>query len=381
MKRNTIILLIGWLGLVGCTIQREVVIPQTGTTPGTTTPGTTLPGSTSELKVHTVTGEWVAANGGSGGLYAFNTFKNYQYTLTVANNNQKLDITLTSADIDVQFALYDPLGQLIQSTTPSRSAVNSFTVNAGAYRVVVGAARQAVGKFTLTAAGVNSDPARIASQTLQSGLQNWGALGGGGNVKSTKNHFYSFEVTDDNSTIDLEIESADTETSLILYDGLDVAVARQSGQRYLFQIQAAKKGTYTIMAGTGVRGSVGSYKLRVFGKVGNLKQIPSTTSTITGNWPSGTSFDTYSLQLTDNSSPLDIDLASADISVRVTLQNSTGDKLDNTCCADKSVTLTFENLSKGTYRIMVQSYPTPSRQGPGNYTLNVFGRYTDFKKL
>ncbi len=393
MKTAQLISLFFVILLAGCTIKRESVVPL-----GTDSAGAGIPklgtginkplsvtvanptgGAPTSVTVVNYTGDWKAATGGAGGFNATETFKNFQYNFEVAAANSPVAILLNSSDINVQFALFDPLGQRVDITSAGRSPYNQYTLNAGIYRVVIMAERQAVGKFIMSLSGAKAAATRIAAQVLQSGTQDWGTLGGGGNVKSTKNHFYSFDITDDNTTIDLEIESADTETSLILYNNLDVAVIKQWGKRYLFQLVAAKKGTYTVMAGTTNRGDVGSYKLRVFGKVTNLQPIPSVTSAATGNWPSGTSFDTYSIQIDANNSPLDIDLASPDIDVRITLQNNVGDRIDATCCPYKSTILTYENVSKGIYRIVVQSYIT--RPGPGKYSMNVFGRFTDFRKL
>ncbi|MGM9507723.1 hypothetical protein ACS5NO_08350 [Larkinella sp. GY13] len=328
-----------------------------------------------------VTGEWVAAQGGGGGFNNFDTFKNYQFNFEVKNANQDVIVGLTSSDINVAYALFDPLGQRIDVSGQSRSMSKLHKLNAGKHRVVVTSDRRAVGKFELTMLGVNGEPVRISSQLLQSETQNWGTLGGGGLDKSFKNHFYTFDITDDNTSIDVELESPDTDISLHLYDELGQLVTKEYGNRYGFKIIAAKKGTYTVMAGTRERGSIGSYRLNVFGKVGNLKRVVSQSTTVSGNWASGGAFDTYTIQITNNNSPLDINLSSADIDVRINLQNSVGQQLDNTCCAVKSTYLAVEKVTQGTYRIMVQSYPSATRRGPGNYTLTVHGQFTDFKKM
>lgn len=394
MKTAQLISLFFVVLLAGCTIKRESVVPLGADSTGVGIPklgtGINKPlsvtvanptgGAPTSVTVLTYTGDWKAATGGAGGFNATETFKNFQYNFEVAAANSPITILLNSSDINVQFALFNPLGQRVDITSTGRSPYNQYTLNAGVYRVVVMAERQAVGKFILSLSGAKAATTRIASQVLQSGTRDWGTLGGGGNVKSTKNHFYSFDVTDDNTTIDLEIESADTETSLILYNNLDVAVIKQWGKRYLFQLIAAKKGTYTVMAGTTNRGDVGSYKLRVFGKVTNLQPIPSVTAAATGNWPSGTSSDTYSLQITDNNTPLDIDLASADTRVMIVLQNSVGDRLAGSSNAAKSNNLAIESLPKGTYRILIRTF-NPNFDPGGNYSMNVFGRFTDFKKL
>lgn len=370
--------------LAGCTIQRESVAPQT-TTPA---PTPTVPGVPPELQIRPTSGEWTAEKGGAGGTKSFDTFKNYQYTIEVTKNNQKVDIALTSADIDVQFALFNPLGQQIGASDISRSSVNSYTVNAGTYRVAVCAARRAVGKFTLTIVGSTSDPVRIPSQILQSATQNWGPLGGGGISKTFKNHFYTFDITDDNTTVDIELSSTDTDISLFLYDNLGQQVTYASGDRYKFLLQATKKGTYTIMAGTEIRGDVGQYSLNIFGKVANLKRVESQSTTVSGQWDANSPYDinlsvpyeTYSLRLTTANSPLDMELASADVNVAIKFQNEVGTLIDFTTGLRKSFPLVVEKVAQGTYRIRVHPIPVIDK-GYGKYTLTVTGQFADFKKL
>ena len=370
--------------LAGCTVNREAVIPNNGSTPvnGGTPKIDETPAA--EQKARAASGEWTAARSGGGVRPSRNenvdTFKNFQYTFNVVGNNKVVKVSLSSADINVEFALYSPLGELIDGSSPSRKAEKDFKLNAGEYRIVVYAPRRAVGKFTLNVLGINSELGLISSELLQSDMQDWGPLGGGGNVKSTKNHFYSFDVTEENTIIDFEIESADTETCLFLYNNLDVAIVQQQGSRYLFRLIAARKGTYTIMAGTLSRGAVGKYSLRVFGKVANLKRIPSVSAEAQGNWPTGRSFDTYSIQITDSNAPLDIDLSSPDTKVAIYLQNSVGTFLDKTYFPFQSIALPIESLPRGTYRIVVQTH-NPIFDPGGSYFMNVFGRFTNFKKL
>ena len=327
-----------------------------------------------------LTGEWTTALGGGGGFNNFESFKNFQYVFEVPNANQVVNVGLISPDINVQYALFDPLGQRIETSATGRKLSKPYTLNAGKYRVVVTSDRRAVGKFELTMLGVNGEPARIPSQMLQSGTQNWGKLGGGGTDKSFKNHFYTFDVTEDNSSIDFELESADTEVTLALYDELGTRTELLRGDRYEFKIKAAKRGKYTIMAGTNTRGSVGNYVLRVIGKVGELKRIESQVTTVTGNWPTNAAADTYSLRLTSTTnSPLDIELSSPDAGVLIYLQSAAGAKLESAISYSVRVnSLTSKDLPPGTYRIQVTPFGT---RDFGNYTLTVHGQFTDFKKL
>ncbi len=339
------------------------------------------------LKNRSIGGEWITAKGGSGGYNNFDSFKNVQYNFEVGGSNQVVDILLSSDVIKVQYALFDPLGQKIYVSPIDKSVSESHTMNAGKYRLVICADRRAVGKFGFTIKGVLGDPNVISSQILDSGSQNWGTLGGGGRVKTFKNHFYTFDITDDNTSIDVEMESADTEISFILYDELGTAVANQSGQRYESQIKAAKKGTYTLMAGTNVRGSVGNYVFRIAGKVNNLQRVVSQSNSSKGSWTSssaadkfGNLSDTYSLKLTSNNSSLDIELSSSDSFVELYLAYDNGTFIDynvQSFLQNKTVKILSRELPTGLYKIIVQSH----RGSFGTYTINTFGQFTDFKKL
>ena len=333
---------------------------------------------TAPLKVRYVKGEWLAAQGGSGGTNNFDTFKNFQYNFEVGENNRSVEINLSSGEIDVQFALFDPLGQRLNVSSIGRTPSGKYTLNAGKYRLVVCAARRAVGKFEFIIQGVLKDPEKIVSQTLQSGSQNWGMLGGGGLAKTFKNHFYTVEITDDNSSADIELESADTEVALYIYDELGQRIVNEYGNRYEFRIMAVKKGTYTVMVGTNSRGSVGSYRLNVHGKVQNLKKVESQVNTVKGNWANNAAADTYSLEITSaNNSTLDMDLSSADVNVSVELQTGAGTYIFRKV-SNKNEFIVSNELPKGTYRIVVKPYGST---GSGAYTLNVHGQFTNFKKL
>lgn len=362
--KNTIILFIWIIALGGC---KKKDVPKEEDP------------KTAPLKIRTVRGEWLAAQGGSGGTNNFDTYKNLQYNFEVGENNQPVEISLVSGDIDVQFALFDPIGQRLNVSSVGRSLSGSFKLNAGKYRIVVCAARRAVGKFEFIIQGILKDPEKIASQTLQSNTQNWGTLGGGGKDKSFKNHFYTFEITDDNSSIDVELESPDTDIAFYVYDELGQALNNSFfNERYRFFITAAKKGVYTVMAATGTRGSVGTYRLNIFGKVNNLKRVESQATTIKGTWANNSSVDTYSLQLTPNTSPLDIEFSSADAKAIMDLQNNVGARITYTVTSKNTDYIVRDNLPKGEYRIVV--YPGRNL-GSGGYSLSVHGQFINMKKI
>jgi hypothetical protein len=330
-------------------------------------------------KLRTISNQWVADKGGAGGIGIYDSFKNFQYNFEVGENNQSVDITLSSKVIDIQYALFDPNGTRLDVLTGGREINKNFKLNAGKYRLVISAERRAVGAFELKILGVLGNPVLIESQVLQTGTQNWGALGGAGKEKSFKNHLYTFEVTDDNTSIDAEMESSDTDVALYVYDGLGRSLTdNYFAYRYRSFVLPSKKGTYTLMAASSTRGSVGNYKVNVFGKIANLKKIESQTTSINGNWANNSAVDTYSLDLTATTSPIDIDFSSADAKAILELQNSVGSRIEYTVLSRNTDFIVRQDMPRGTYRIVVR----PGRNdGSGNYKLNVFGQFTNFKKI
>lgn len=374
MKIKQISLIFCILLLAGCTIKREYVTPQTNSTPGPTIPKTVDPNAPT-------TGEWTQAKGGAGGFPNYESFKNFQYNFEIEGNNQAVAIQLLCDVIDVQYALFNPLGQQIDVQGRGRNVgSNNYTLNAGKYRIVVTADRQAVGKFSLSLIGTKAGATLIPSNILQSNTQNWGALGGGGKDVTYKNHFYTFDVTEDNFSVDVELESPDTDVALYVYDQLGQPLnTSYFGDRSKYVILKLNKGTYSVMAATVTRGSVGNYTLRLVGKAQNLQRVESQFTTVKGTWDSKTAADLYSVDLTPNTSPLDIELTSAETVCQIDLQNTSGTTLTNTTLANNSIHLLGKNLAKATYLIKV--YPGRVSGKPGNYTLNLYGRYTNFKKL
>lgn len=354
----------------------------TGTNPKPTDPKPTdpIPTDPKPDEPVTITGEWVAAKGGAGGFGNFESHKNYQFTVEVTDNNKEINIQLKSADIKVQYALFNPLGQEIDRTNSNNSISKKYTVNSGKYRIVVTADRRAVGKFDLLVLG-SKVPVQIPSKLLQSGTQTWGALGGGGAFSKTfKNHFYTFEVTEDNSSVDITLQSADTDVALILYDDLGTLIAREHRSRYKYTIKKTKKGIYTVVAGTDDRGAMGNYMLDISGKVDKLTKIVSQTSVLTGKWAAKSSSDIYSFEITTQNSPIDLELSSPDSGIILELQSEIGKIIKSENRNLKLEVLVSDDLPKATYRILVK--PSNSSNGKaGNYTLKVIGQFANLKKL
>lgn len=342
-------------------------------------------------KSRTINGEWFADKGGAGGTGTgtvfYDSFKNFQYNFVVGADNQEVSIELSSKVIDVQLVILDPNGTKIYNSFTNRLVTRKLTLNSGTYRMIACAERRAVGKFECKITGVLKDPTIIESKMLQSSTQNWGTLGGGGGTKSPKNQFYTFEVTDDNTSIDVELESADTDVYLTVFNELGQSIFSSFvGSRYEFTIQnIAKRGVYRLMAATATRGSVGKYQFNVIGKVSNLKKEEAPqVETVTGRWANGAAVDTYSLSVSSKSnSPLDLELSSADVNVNLELQTSAGNRIVRRA-GEKSIFIVSDDLAPGNYRIAVTPWivTTPGVvNGFGNYTLTVHGQFANLKKL
>ncbi len=333
-------------------------------------------------------GEWAAAQVGAGGFGNTESFKNSQFAFEIGAASQTVTVGLTSATMDVQYALFDPLGQQLDLSAKGRDLTKKYTLNAGKYRIVVMADRQAVGTFTLTTLGLNADPVRIESQVLQSGSQSWGALGGGGKAVTFKNHFYTFDITADNSTTDIELFSADTDIVLTLYDALgqQVATTSISSGRYRFLLQAVKKGTYTVMAATSLRAAVGNYQLNIFGKVANLKRVESqlvqSGSQSWGPLGGGGNVRTfknhfYTVEVTEDNTPVDFAIESADVDVEMVIYNPLGQVIASDFF-NARYRFKILDLKKGTYTVMAA---TNVRAAVGNYQLNIFGKVANLKRV
>ena len=368
MKKNYLILLL-ILSLMGCK-KMDTVVPEDP--------------KVAPLKLRTFTNQWNSDKNGAGGFSNYDSYKNFQYNFEVGSNNQPVEITLSSSEIDVKFVVYNPLGQIINTSSIGRNLKEPYTLNAGIYRLVICADRRALGKFSFSLIGVLADPVLIPSQVLTSGTQNWGSLGGGGFYKTFKNHFYTFEITAENTNVDIELQSGDTNVALVLYNELGQIVDTQRKDRYVFSIIAVKKGTYTAMACTDERGSTGNYTMNIFGKVNSLQKIVSQSNSISGNWVNNKSVDIYSIEITANNSPLDIELSATNLNVSIYLQNDSGSEIDaaGNYFYNYTETIISKDLPKGVYKIKVNPFSfQPNGVTGGNYTLNVFGQFTNFKKL
>lgn len=339
-------------------------------------------------------GEWTKEKGGAGGFDNYESYKNFQYTFEVATDGQKVSIQLNSPDINLQYVLIDDTYNLpIEKSSISQKISNEYTLDAGTYRLVVMADRQATGRFALALKGTKQGATLLPSTSLQASAT-FGSLGGGGQNVSFKNHFYTVDVTEPFSSYDIEVQSADTELMVYTYNPYGPTNAQFSSTRkgkYTYEIKSTTNtGPQLFMVTTAERGSMGSYDLRVTGQVDKLTRVESQSMVVTGQWSASSkvdqmklAYDEYTLDLTDDGpNPLDVEITSADTFVELYLQSSNGSYVsysNQSSSQNKTFKVVPSSLVKGKYKIIARTSASAKGQY-GTYTLNVFGRFSSFKK-
>ncbi|WP_207219925.1 hypothetical protein [Emticicia agri] len=360
--RYFFILLVLTVMLIACTKSADEPTPDdndnTDPTPSTT--------------VKKATGEWIAANDGAGGFTYPESFRNYLFIYEVESNNQLIAYELSSPDIEVAFFLYNSNGERMWQSERGRIVKGEAKLNAGKYYLSVVSERYALGKFELKIGGVKKDIVKVPFEIQKSGEKSWGTNGGGGIAVTPKNHIYTFEVTEDNTYIDIEMESKDTEIGLYLYDTNGQEVERHLGQRRHFIIARLNKGTYAIMAATKVRGSRGNYTLKLLGKVKNLKKHEVSEKVMEGNMASNKDIKTFTFEITEENSLIDLQLTSATLKVGLKLYDSDGQLVGDDGYTSSAILV--GRVKKGTYKLIASSNPYVASPS-GNFKLVAVGNF------
>ena len=336
--------------------------------------------------VRVINGSWTAADGTSGGTDY--TPRNKFYSVDVATNNQPVSLTLTSPDINVGVALYDPLGNRVGNRGTGRLVVLDNTVNAGTYSVMIYTSqRYDIGTFRLAGGGIASEFTQRPDTRVQSVSVGFGAEGGGGGIGnrlpiSPRNHYYTFDVTEDNAFADINVAPAGISTWLNLRNPAGVEADYTFGllpvgtPRYL--IGKLNKGTYGLYVGSGTRDAIGTYTLEIFGKVQNLKQTVYNSVIQPDSYIGKNGAITYTLTVTEDNTPLDISLRSPDVAGSIDLYIPNGTRLDHSTVPN-NYNYMVNVVNKGAHKIVIT--PGSGTSGIGKYTLSVYGKFSDLKKL
>ncbi|WP_157618652.1 PKD domain-containing protein [Spirosoma spitsbergense] len=335
--------------------------------------------------VRVITGSWTAADGTSGGTDF--TPRNKFYSFDVATNNQPVSLTLTSPDVNVGFSLYDPLGSRLVTRGTGRSVVLDQTVNAGKYSVMVSTVqRYDVGTFRLVGRGMASEFTLRPADRVQAANVGFGSEGGGGGIGnrlpiSPRNHYYTFDVTEDNTITDINVASPGLSTWLNLRTPAGAEADYTFGllpvgtPRYF--VKTLNKGTYGLYVGTGTRDAIGTYTLEISGKVQNLKQTTYNSAIQPDSYIGKNGVITYTLTVTEDNSALDISLRSPDIIGSAVLIDPNGTQKDK-FTVPTNYDYLLNVVNKGVYKITVT--PGSATSGIGKYTLSVYGKFSDLKK-
>lgn len=332
-----------------------------------------------------ISGSWTSTEGTSGGTDY--TPRNKFYTFDVSTNNQPVSLTLTSSDINVGVSLYDPQGTRILDRGTGRTVILDKIVNAGTYSVMIYTSqRYDVGSFRLVGSGLSSNFTLQPNSRVQSADVSFGSEGGGGGISnrppfSPRNHYYTFEVTEDNSNVEINVVSGNVSMWLNLSNSIGAEVAYTAGTQPAgiprILLMKLNKGTYGLYVGTGTRDATGKYTLEIFGKVQNLKQTVYNSAIQSDSYVGKNGSITYTLNVTEDNSVIDVTLRSPDIVGNIDLFDPKGTRLDYVTAATSYVYL-VEKVNKGTHKIVVT--PGIGTSGVGKYTLSVYGKFSDLKK-
>ncbi|MGV3560279.1 PKD domain-containing protein [Larkinella arboricola] len=329
--------------------------------------------------IREITGKWTVADGTGGGNEY--TPRNHIYTFDVATNNQPVSLTLTSPDIDAGFYMYDPNGNVIDGYGSGfgRNQTEDKIVNAGKYTVMVRSGkRYDIGAYVLRGRGLGSDFTRVPALREKAIDVTFGPEGGGGDGPriSARNHYYTFDVTADNSFIDINLQSPETRVWLNLYSPNGSLVRNTYLSTPAYLIEKLNKGTYSLWLGSGERDAMGKYSLDIFGQVQNLKQYVFESAIVSDEYRGKNAATTYTLTVTENNTVIDVSLRSPEGGGDIRLYDPNGTQIANTYANNYEYLV--RNTNKGQYKIVVR--PNGSTSGLGKYTLSVYGKFTDLKK-
>lgn len=322
-----------------------------------------------------ISGKWTAADGTGGGNEY--TPRNHFYTFDVAANNQPVSLSLTSSDINVGFYVYDPNGQLVGQSGFGRNQLDDIIVNAGKYTVMIcSSQRYDIGAYTLKGRGLSGEFTRVPALREKAVQVTFGPEGGGGGDYTPRNHYYTFEVTADNAVTDINLQSPEMPVWLSLFGptGARVDITNYSAPAYM--INKLNKGTYTLWASSSRRDAIGTYTLDIFGQLQNLKQYVFESSILSDEYRGKNATTTYTLNVTENNTILDVSLRSPEIIGYMQLFDPNGSRINATNWG--SYEYMISDAKKGQYKIVVG--PGGNTSGIGKYTLSVYGKFSDLKK-
>lgn len=253
-----------------------------------------------------------------------------------------------------------------------------------------------IANYTVTLTALNSNGEDVATKTLFLGEENsavidtenpfWAYGAGRNNPESFRNHHYKFDVTENNSEVEIILESNDIDVQVWLYSPLGERITYNGGSRSHTLTETLNSGQYEVIVGTYYRGDIGNYTLDVKGNVTTPTRISSTNERIEDQvWdtqgggyynPSSLRNHQYTFEVTEANTAVDIILESKDSEVTLELLNSF-ESFDKEW-GDKSEYIIY-TLNEGVYSIIAGTY---ERDRPlSEYTLDVEGKIKNLTKI
>ena len=210
----------------------------------------------------------------------------------------------------------------------------------------------------------------------------------GGEYYSYRNHFYIFEVTEDNKNVTANIQSADIDVAFYWYDNLGQDLDRYgqfsgpTANRNFTNSKKLNKGKYTLLVVTKNRYEIGKYNLTIRGIDASPVRVASTTLKDNKDFGDGGGGSTnffseylsprnklYTFEVLEDNTYVDIDVSSNNADTWVKLFNS----LNQSQNLIRGGRRDFQNLKcdKGIYTLLVGTVENLVKT---NYNLEINGK-------
>jgi hypothetical protein len=218
------------------------------------------------------TGAWLTGGGGYNNPASFRNHR-YQFEVTESDENSALDIMLVATGAKGSIQLFDPNGASIgHAFGNTEESLYIYIDEPGTYTVVVGTyQRDQIGAtYRVDVCGQIANLRQVpASESCGSGTL---VVGGGYNQpQSPYNEVYTFEVTEDNSHIDVVLK-ANFEASLWVYNPQNDLIGHNFGNSQEEVLRVINKGTYRVICGKYQSADAGNYEMCVVGQIANFKK-------------------------------------------------------------------------------------------------------------
>ncbi|GEM_PF-1683260 len=353
-------------------------------------------------KEETKEGKWYNTAGRDNPL----SFRNHHYTFTKTNDDS-LTITLEADKEDVWMWLFrgqpaDGLEDQPSTNTYNTKLTESISgdYDEGEYTLVVGTVdRWQTDSYELTLEGPFTGLTKRSSSTYDSPEEeSVFEFGGGGHseswVKSFRNDHYVFDVTEENSFVDINLSSADENMYLHLFDSLNFhKEAEGTLRREVSLVEEVDIGTYYVIVCTDNEGRddgrdnrVIEYDLSIIGQISQVSLVRAVEeerkndviSAGSGNDYLSENNIVYQFDVTAENSTLDVIYSSPNFEPRLWLVSLDTQEEPMPCFDnDRQIDRVFE-VDKGSYQLICG---TRAQEDDGGYYFSVVGQIKNFEKI